>query len=707
MDKLKMKARSARNRVAEGASRGTGAGSLSEPHSTLPPQDQASVIGVNEGFIGPQPGTTARDFAADADGAEGPDAPIGPEDGAPQPAIEPPTSLQSSVDAGNPVPDPRAEGKSAASSSAPRPRGRSARARSSSAPDPPPAQQQQQQRQQRPPSFRQSSIGIRRMPAAQTLGQIAKNPNASTHALQQGRLPALEEEGQLQTTPTAGSVSSTASPASLPPLGRLRKSRSALPTRLSFWKAKETSPEADLEKQPPQEPIGLAGPGMNYTSNMVDVLDTLDPEVQTLTSLTNIQNSLFIPNLGRFVNRRPTYNIQRPPSEFQSLEDIDRVLAPVRAAQEDAYPTPKLTRTQTEGTMATLATIDSRMSDSRYAVLPHGTTLEGWTQEDKKELNDHVRHMLHSKRSKFKRSMRGFGQYVRRPLGFLVTLYATLITLFGLAWVLFLIGWINVGGKQIYVVHIIDSVLVALFAVVGDGLAPFRAMDTYHMIYIAHYHHFTWSRRKKDMLPKLADHNDLPSDNAPMGGRRDASPDEDTEKQWEFTVLSPKQQEKLEHHQKKFCKSHSFYKPHETETHHAFPLRLLVAIVVLLDCHSLLQISLGATTWGIYYKVRPMAITTVILCCSITCNATAGLLITIGDRRTRKKDVVERMNRQELTEEAMHHLEKKKERESESEREDNDAEKKEGRRSLNILRHAPSSGSKGKGKQPAAESAYP
>lgn len=64
--------------------------------------------------------------------------------------------------------------------------------------------------------------------------------------------------------------------------------------------------------------------------------------------------------------------------------------------------------------MATLATIDSRMSDSRYAVLPHGTTLEGWSKEDQKELNDHVRHMLHSRRSKFKRSMRGFGQYVRR-----------------------------------------------------------------------------------------------------------------------------------------------------------------------------------------------------------------------------------------------------------------------------------------------------
>jgi len=325
-------------------------------------------------------------------------------------------------------------------------------------------------------------------------------------------------------------------------------------------------------------------------------------------------------------------------------------------------------------------------------VLPEGASLEGWSKRDKAEVNDHVRHMLHSKRSKFKRTMRGFREYVKRreyilpsyilrtwltkfffpALGFLVTLYATLITLFGLAWVLFLIGWINVGGKQIYVVHVIDSVLVALFAIVGDGLAPFRAIDTYHMIYIAHYHHYTWKRREKDMLPPLTNKNDLPATNAPISGPRVVDP-EDPEKQWEFTVLTPKQQEKLEHHQAKFCKSHSFYKPHETETHHAFPLRLLIAIVVLLDCHSMLQISLGACTWGIYYKERHFAITTVILICSITCNATAGLLIWLGDKRTRKQDVLERMNRQELTEEAIRQVEKKKEKESESE---GDEEKK-------------------------------
>jgi hypothetical protein len=46
--------------------------------------------------------------------------------------------------------------------------------------------------------------------------------------------------------------------------------------------------------------------------------------------------------------------------------------------------------------------------------LPDDKTLEGWTKEDKEELDDRVRHMLHSRRAKMKRALKGFGQYVRR-----------------------------------------------------------------------------------------------------------------------------------------------------------------------------------------------------------------------------------------------------------------------------------------------------
>ncbi|GFF61843.1 hypothetical protein IFM60648_01370 [Aspergillus lentulus] len=394
-------------------------------------------------------------------------------------------------------------------------------------------------------------------------------------------------------------------------------------------------------------------PNVNeYHPHMVDVLDVIDPEVAALSTLTNVQNSLFVPNLGSWINRMPTYTLSPPSPRDESSTE----------AEEG-----ETTETDTKQTRPTLATRLSSVLDEgperQFAVLPEEMTLEGWTKEEMEELNDRVRHMLHSRRSAFKRSMVGFGKYVSRPLGFLVTLYATLITLFGLAWVLFLIGWINVGGRQLYVINVIDNVLVALFAIMGDGLAPFRAIDTYHMIFIAHYTFLTWKIRKKRDLPALKDKNDLPE-------RREADVDVDIElgdspkdEEHEFSVLNSTQQRKLMHHQEKFAKSHTFYKPHETYTHHAFPLRLLIAIVVLLDCHSLFQIALGACTWGINYHVRPFALTTVILCCSITCNIMGGVLIMIGDRRTRKKDVVERLFRQQLTEEAAKKMQKNKRKE--------------------------------------------
>ena len=58
--------------------------------------------------------------------------------------------------------------------------------------------------------------------------------------------------------------------------------------------------------------------------------------------------------------------------------------------------------------------ITSVMTDSHYAVLPHGIDLDDWTEEDKEALDDHVRHMLHSRRSKFKQRMKAFGKYVSK-----------------------------------------------------------------------------------------------------------------------------------------------------------------------------------------------------------------------------------------------------------------------------------------------------
>lgn len=239
------------------------------------------------------------------------------------------------------------------------------------------------------------------------------------------------------------------------------------------------------------------------------------------------------------------------------------------------------------------------------------------------------------------------------------------------------VGWINLGARRLYIINVIDNVLVALFAIMGDGLAPFRAWDTYNTIFVVHFWRVTRKLRKKKALPKLKNKNDLPTQTEVEAAQNSSDLDleaqatntkekEDSDaaefgegKPDEYTVLSDKQQASLELHQRRLARSHTFYKPHETLTHHAFPISLLLTIIILCDLHSTFQIALGTCTWSISYHRRPFALTTVILCCSICCNIAAGVVIMIGDRRTRKKDVLERMFRQELTGVAIKKVEKR------------------------------------------------
>lgn len=399
---------------------------------------------------------------------------------------------------------------------------------------------------------------------------------------------------------------------------------------------------------------------VEYDSEVVDMLDVIDPEVSTLTTLNNVQNSLFIPNLGWLYNRQPTYDLSQSTSSDSSDEEAGIALGypeqdVSQETEQGAHTTSRPAELSRLNTSNTISSVLTGMSEGHnYAVLPHGASLPGWTSEDKAVLNDHVRHLLHSRRERFKRSMRGFGRYVRKPVGFLVTLYAFLLTFWGAAWVLFLIGWLSVGDRQAYFIEICDQILTALFCVVGIGMAPWRAVDTYHMIFVAKYAHRTWRLRKEQGLPALRDPNELPTRPEIHAWEKA----EDIEPVGEETVLTAEQQQKLEYHQNKLAKSHTFYKPHETTTHNAFSVKLLIAIVVLLDCHSLFQMALGGTTWGIYYKVRPKELTAVILTCSISCNISAGITIGFGDRKSRKKLVVEQMFRQDVTKDALKMMKK-------------------------------------------------
>jgi hypothetical protein len=119
---------------------------------------------------------------------------------------------------------------------------------------------------------------------------------------------------------------------------------------------------------------------------------------------------LFIPDLGRYLNRRPTYTLTRPATAGTVPGTIQEEPIIEEAAEDfvEREERPQAARTYT------LTSMTSRLDDTHFAVLPHGERLEGWSAEDRAELNDHVRHLLHSRKEKFKRSMKGFGQYVRK-----------------------------------------------------------------------------------------------------------------------------------------------------------------------------------------------------------------------------------------------------------------------------------------------------
>lgn len=102
----------------------------------------------------------------------------------------------------------------------------------------------------------------------------------------------------------------------------------------------------------------------------------------------------------------PTYTLSRAPPEEEEVETIPE--------EGDMSEDSKLKERPTLDQLRPFTSMSSVIAEPRYAVLPEGHMLDGWTREDFMELNDHVRHMLHSRRSKFKRAMKGFGQYVRK-----------------------------------------------------------------------------------------------------------------------------------------------------------------------------------------------------------------------------------------------------------------------------------------------------
>ncbi|UZJ52041.1 hypothetical protein CBS101457_001361 [Exobasidium rhododendri] len=525
---------------------------------------------------------------------------------------------------------------------------------------------------------------------------------------------------------------------------------------------------------------------VNHTDDVADYLDVIDPEVGALGYLSNIGNSIFLPHIPALYDRRPSHSLPTNRKRGASVSSVrpgsrrDSVISSRSrhsqgtdgALEEGRAPAlssgvglgAKPTRIPSRSVMTRMSSAVGwgKKDEDEEEFTKHIKNWRDMDEEERDELDEHVK-MLLTKKSKFRRGAKGFWAFVKTPMGFIMTLYGVLVTFWGTAIVLFIFGWIHVGHRKRYWIEICDQILCALFSAVGLGFAPFRAVDTYRMIHIAHYHHLTWKRRKVLGLHELNDPNDLPrpeEDGSNQVQRADEVGDDmrmeelsaptrtgtdskhmllhdhskkhkesighkfnkkvilpsqaqeraeaaaaaaaakeareaeelkhlngdksDGEKKREIplaplkrnesiqselikdtedvVVLTKGEQATLEHHQRKFHASHTFYRFHETATHRAFPLDLMIVITCLLDCHSILQGALGGTTWGIKYTHRPTALTATIISCSLSCNAVAGLIIWLGGRATKKKEEVERRLKIALEQEAFAKIERRRAR---------------------------------------------
>ncbi|CAE6404563.1 unnamed protein product [Rhizoctonia solani] len=320
----------------------------------------------------------------------------------------------------------------------------------------------------------------------------------------------------------------------------------------------------------------LTEPDLHHHDDVVEHLSVIDNHISTVSNLSNVSNTIIIPNLPIY-NRRPVV------------------------------------------TLPTLAEDD-------------GAAEKGKSTKD--NLDRHVEDVLTNRR-KIKRALTGFWDYVKTPMGFISFVYGFLCAFWGAAIVIFLVKIINLhnADRQGFWVEISSQIENALFTVTGVGLIPWRVIDTYRIAKIWHYRQVTRRLRRNAKLPALIDGNDLPD---PVYNPNYVH------------VLSEKQQEDLHYQQQKFMASQTWYRPHETETHKAFPIKTALFICLYIDFNSVFQCMLCGCMWGLNRFERPAWTTGTLIPASFLCGIAAGVLIWRGGNQTKKVKEVEQRLREAL-----------------------------------------------------------
>ncbi|CDU25994.1 uncharacterized protein SPSC_06165 [Sporisorium scitamineum] len=351
-----------------------------------------------------------------------------------------------------------------------------------------------------------------------------------------------------------------------------------------------------------------------HSAYLVDALEIVDPGVSAAGHLSNIGNSLIFPNIPALYDRRAVVDLP--------AQEVDANAASTEATlqlEEGRHPTPAASK----------------------------------DDHDDLHLDAYV-HELLTKKQKFKRAMQGVWAFLKTPVGVIAGIYGFLVVFGGAALVLFLIGAIDGGKNKDFWVEVFSQFENGLFTIPGVGLIPWRLRDTWRAAWIAYYQHLMWRLRKKQGLPKLADKNDVPSMVAAKqkAKKKRTEPTDSSDEEDQPTpkpelsadaVLSPHQAVHLYALQTAFAESQSWYRPHETFTHHAFSISYALSITILNDLNSLFQCLLCGYMWGYatHYHDRPAWSTGTFMPCSFLAGIGAAVCIWKGGEKSKKKREVE------------------------------------------------------------------
>ncbi|KAI0702885.1 golgi-body localization protein domain-containing protein [Cytidiella melzeri] len=269
--------------------------------------------------------------------------------------------------------------------------------------------------------------------------------------------------------------------------------------------------------------------------------------------------------------------------------------------------------------------------------LPRNTSSDSEKgSNDEDDLDRHVEDCL-SRKDKWRRIMSGVWAFMktRKRICSTVSFYGFNVVFWGAGIVFFLGKLYNFHNQntQDFWVEVCQQVETGLFTATSIGLIPFRVLDTWRISRIFHWQRITLQRRRKAGLPDLYDNNDLP----------DPAYDENY-----VHVLTEKEQADLHYQQHKFMQSMTWYRPHGTFTHRAFPIDLALWICIMNDLNSFFQCLLSGCMWGLNRFQRPAWTTAITLPAAFVAGILAGGFIWWGGKKTRRHEQVEQRLRAAL-----------------------------------------------------------